>query len=46
LNYLLFPRWGEWAVLRIDPERTLSASAEERVVRAAYFDEEWGVAAP
>jgi Prolyl oligopeptidase family len=43
LNYLLFPRWGDWAVLRIDPERAPSVPAEETVVRAGFFDEEWMV---
>lgn len=40
-NYLLFPRLGDWAVIKI--------GAEEKVVRAGYFDESWrkaGVVAP
>jgi hypothetical protein len=39
LNYLLFPRWGDWAVLQIDPKRDAAAPAEEKVLRAGYFDE-------
>ncbi len=41
LNYLLFPRWGDWAVLKIasaDPE---SEPVREDVLRAGYFDEQW-----
>jgi Prolyl oligopeptidase family len=41
LNYLLFPRWGDWAVLRIDPSRAASKPLTETVVRAGYFDEQW-----
>ncbi len=41
LNYLLFPRWGDWAVLRIDPARAASEPVEENVLRAGYFDEQW-----
>lgn len=41
LNYLLFPRWGDWAVLQIDPSHTGSTSLEEHVLRAGYFDEQW-----
>ncbi len=32
-NYLLFPRLGDWAVIKV--------GAEEKIVRAGYFDEEW-----
>ena len=41
LNYLLFPRWGDWALLKIDPQRPPTAPAEEEVIRAGYFDENW-----
>ena len=41
LNYLLFPRWGDWAVLQIDPSRKASEPLEEKVLRAGYFDEQW-----
>jgi len=41
LNYLLFPRWGDWAVLEIDPKRDAAAPAEEKVLRAGYFDEDF-----
>jgi hypothetical protein len=41
LNYLLFPRWGDWAVLQVDPKRLASEPAQETVLRAGYFDEQW-----
>lgn len=41
LNYLLFPRWGDWAVLKVDSSRTGSKPLEEQVLRAGYFDEQW-----
>jgi pimeloyl-ACP methyl ester carboxylesterase len=39
LNYLLFPRLGDWAVVKVpdDPSRP----AEEVVVRSGFFDEQW-----
>jgi len=39
VNYLLFPRWGDWAVLQIDPSRDATAPAQEKVLQAGYFDE-------
>ncbi len=39
VNYLLFPRWGDWAVLQIDPKRDATAPADEKVLRAGFFDE-------
>lgn len=41
LNYLLFPRWGDWALLKIDGSRLDAEPLEEDVVRAGYFDEQW-----
>jgi hypothetical protein len=43
LNYLLFPRWGDWAVVKIGekpPERP-SDPLDETVVTAGFFDEDW-----
>lgn len=44
-NYLLFPRLGDWAVIRIKPgETTWQATSErfsEEAVNAGYFDEDW-----
>jgi hypothetical protein len=43
LNYLLFPRWGDWAILKVgdkvpqDPSNPL----EESVLKAGFFDEQW-----
>jgi hypothetical protein len=36
LNYLLFPRLGDWAVIRVGGE-----PPGETVVRAGFFDERW-----
>ncbi len=46
VNYLLFPRWGDWAVLQINPSRPASEPLEEKVLRAGYFDEQWGFSKP
>lgn len=44
-NYLLFPRLGDWAVMKIsgnaDQWQPSSPVFPEEVVRAGYFDEEW-----
>ncbi|MGE5192511.1 MAG: prolyl oligopeptidase family serine peptidase [Deltaproteobacteria bacterium] len=43
LNYLLFPRWGDWAVLKVGdkvPENP-SDALDETVLKAGFFDEEW-----
>lgn len=44
-NYLLFPRLGDWAVLRISPGSDqwspASATFPEEVLSAGYFDETW-----
>jgi hypothetical protein len=40
LNYLLFPRWGDWAVLRIDQLPGELPPLEE-VLQAGYFGEQW-----
>ncbi len=45
INYLLFPRLGDWAVMKIAPGAEAwepsSAKFPEEVVRAGFFDEEW-----
>lgn len=43
LNYLLFPRWGDWAVLKVgdNPPAKPSDPLEEAVLKADFFDEEW-----
>jgi hypothetical protein len=44
-NYLLFPRLGDWALLRIMPGaetwKPSAAAFPEEVVRAGFFDEQW-----
>lgn len=44
-NYLLFPRLGDWAILKITGDaqswRPESTPFPEEVVRAGYFDEAW-----
>jgi hypothetical protein len=43
LNYLLFPRLGDWAVLKVGSKIPASPSEplEETVLRAGFFDERW-----
>jgi hypothetical protein len=41
LNYLLFPRWGDWAILEIDRDQPVSTPVTEKVLRAGYYDEQW-----
>jgi hypothetical protein len=43
LNYLLFPRWGDWAMVEVDPSGRNSQPLADKVLRAGYFDEQWGV---
>ena len=44
LNYLLFPRLGDWAIVKVsgDPPKRL----EESVARGGFFDEQWAIARP
>jgi poly(3-hydroxybutyrate) depolymerase len=41
LNYLLFPRLGDWAVLKVGAKEP----PEEEVVRAGFCDEQWQIPA-
>lgn len=43
LNYLLFPRLGDWAVLKVGAKSPSNPSdpLEEEVIRAGFFDERW-----
>lgn len=45
LNYLLFPRLGDWALLKVplglDSWQPSFAGFSEEVVRAGFFNEEW-----
>jgi pimeloyl-ACP methyl ester carboxylesterase len=44
-NYLLFPRHGDWAVMKILPEaqdwKPEMKAFPEEVLRSGYFDEQW-----
>ena len=45
-NYLLFPHWGDWALLKIDESSQTAPAApdsplSEQVLDVGYFDEEW-----
>lgn len=48
LNYLLFPRLGDWAILKIDGSVPASPSSPlpEEPLEAGFFDEDWKVARP
>lgn len=43
INYLLFPRLGDWAVMSLGPDAPLDATGKirETPVRAGFFDEGW-----
>ncbi len=44
LNYLLFPRLGDWAVLKIGNSAMSSSPSDplpEEALQAGYFDEKW-----
>jgi hypothetical protein len=40
LNYLLFPRWGDWAVLNVDAP-VGEPPLLEAAVHSGFFDEQW-----
>ena len=42
-NYLLFPRWGDWALLKLDESSPAATDSPllEHVLDVGYFDEEW-----
>jgi hypothetical protein len=48
LNYLLFPRLGDWAVLKVGGSVPANPSEplEEDVIGTGYFDERWLIPAP
>jgi pimeloyl-ACP methyl ester carboxylesterase len=47
LNYLLFPRLGDWAVLRVGAKAPTNPSdpLDEEVLQAGYCDEQWHIPA-
>ena len=40
-NYLLFPRWGDWAVVEVAPRDRAGEPGPDRVLKAGFFDEQW-----
>jgi hypothetical protein len=48
LNYLLFPRLGDWAVIKVGRKLPAKPSEllTETVIRAGFFDENWMSALP
>ena len=40
-NYLLFPRWGDWAVVEVDPPEPAQEPPPDRVLDAGFFNEQW-----
>jgi hypothetical protein len=43
LNYLLFPRWGDWAVLKVGEKSPANPSdlLDETLLKAGFFNEAW-----
>jgi pimeloyl-ACP methyl ester carboxylesterase len=48
LNYLLFPRLGDWAVFKLGEKQPAepAAALDEQVLQAGFFDEQWRFRAP
>ena len=40
-NYLLFPRWGDWAVVEVVPPGPAQELPPDRVLDAGFFNEQW-----
>ena len=40
-NYLLFPRWGDWAVVQVPPNHSANEPLTDQVLKAGYFNEQW-----
>src|SRR5262249_41976026 len=41
LNYLLCPRLGDWAVLKVGTDPTNPGAPLETIIRTGFFDEQW-----
>ena len=41
LNYLLFPRWGDWAVIQVPAAHPAEEPLPDQVLDAGYFNEQW-----
>ncbi|HVJ87222.1 MAG TPA: prolyl oligopeptidase family serine peptidase [Caulifigura sp.] len=48
LSYMVYPRLGDWAVMKIGPNNNAkTAAVDETVVQSGFFDEDWrGVIEP
>lgn len=48
LNYLLFPRLGDWAVFKLGEKQSDDPAVvlDEHVLQAGFFDEQWRFRAP
>ena len=48
LNYLLFPRLGDWAIVKVGDKVPAEGAGpkEATVVRTGFFDEHWAIAEP
>jgi pimeloyl-ACP methyl ester carboxylesterase len=44
LNYLLFPRLGDWAVLRVAGQANAAEPLGEELVKTGFCDEQWRLA--
>ena len=40
-NYLLFPRWGDWAIVKTTVPASAGQPPGEEVLEAGHFDERW-----
>lgn len=40
-NYLLFPRWGDWALIETRPAPKGGPLPDDHILDAGYFDEHW-----
>ncbi len=40
-NYLLFPRWGDWAVVHVPSTQSVNGPLTDEVLKAGYFNEQW-----
>ena len=40
-NYLLFPRWGDWAILKLDAQQSYAGHWDDNLLEVGYFDESW-----
>jgi hypothetical protein len=48
LNYLLFPRLGDWAIFKVTGSQPtdITAPLNEQQLKAGFFNEDWRVSLP